>query len=118
MELRTLFNQIEEYNKILGYGYTEGLQITNIRDACLALSQEVAELTDSFPWKPWRPVEDQPYDIMNAQREIVDCLFFLVKICMFAGISATQIEGRFKLVLKNNYARIERGYNNTKKDRG
>lgn len=117
MDLETLFNEIEQYNKALGYGMTDYLQIDEIRHACLALYQEVAELTDSFPWKPWRPVKDQIFDPDNIQREVVDCIFFLVKICMFTGISWQQIESKFNVVLLNNYDRIDSGYNNTKEER-
>jgi len=41
-----------------------------------ALSQELAELTDSVPWKWW--AKYQKFDLQNARVEIVDMLHFLV----------------------------------------
>ena len=50
-------------------------RIRHGRDLCNGLFMEVAELQDSFQWKPWR--EGIEVDKENLKREIVDCLFFL-----------------------------------------
>jgi NTP pyrophosphatase (non-canonical NTP hydrolase) len=113
--LNELFELQEEYQKKLGYdvedmSHDEKRQYR--QDCMLALYQEVAELVDSTPWKPWRSEEDQTLDIPNAEREIIDCLFFLFNIARTLGISGRDLEDRFHKVLSNNLARIESGYNN------
>ena len=115
-----MFNDIKEYHKKLGYDYNNVTQIKKIqyfRENVLALYQEVAELVDSTPWKPWRSVKDQKYDVPNATREVIDCIFFLGAICDILGISPEEIEVMFRIVLQNNYTRIKQGYNNKPDER-
>ena len=121
MELTKMFELIEEYHKTLGYHYvnmTTQECLENIRYTGLALYQEVGELIDSFPWKPWRKIEDQPSDEYNAAMEIVDILFFLGAIMSAASISPVTLEAIFEHKLRENYDRIKRGYNNTPEERG
>jgi len=121
MDITEMFKRIEVYHKKLGYDYsnaTPAEKIRYIRENTLALFQEVAELTNSLPWKPWRSVEDQLYDIQNATKEMIDCFFFLGAICEIIGITSEMIHHEFELVMANNYARIEKGYNNDPKERG
>lgn len=116
-----MFNQIEDYHKTLGYHYknmTNEECLNNIRHTGLALYQEVGELIDSFPWKPWRKIEDQNSDEYNAAIEIVDILFFLGAIMSAASISSSTIEALFEYKLRENYDRIKRGYNNDPDERG
>ncbi|MBU2249357.1 MAG: dUTP diphosphatase, partial [Gammaproteobacteria bacterium] len=88
-----------------------------IRDKSLALYQEVAELVDSFPWKPWRSIEDQPWSNSNAIEEIVDCFFFLGEIMEAADIDPENLSIVFNEKLAENYDRIKRGYNNDPSER-
>jgi NTP pyrophosphatase (non-canonical NTP hydrolase) len=108
-----MFHQIEQYHKELGYlraWDTDEQRIQAIRNKGLALYQEVGELIDSFPWKPWRNMCDQTHDTDNATREIIDIIFFLVAICEDAGITPLELEVKFSEVLQNNYARLDNGY--------
>jgi NTP pyrophosphatase (non-canonical NTP hydrolase) len=63
---------------------------------------EVAELTDSLNWKPWKGEID---DRENLKREIVDCFFFLHHIAVTKGISLQELEEEFRKVLENNERR-------------
>ena len=120
MDFKEVFNQIEAYHKDIGYNYTNTTleeRMQYFRNNALALSQEVAELVDSTPWKPWRFVGDQKFSVPNATREIIDCIFFLGAICEILDIRSKELEDMFKMVLKHNYTRIRKGYNNTKEDR-
>ena len=121
MTLMQMFNEIEVYHKKLGYNYTESTdyeRMTAIRNAGLALYQEVSELVDSFPWKPWRNIENQPFDHKNAVMEIVDILFFLGGIMEAAAISGEEVQIMFNKKMMENFSRIERGYNNKPEERG
>ena len=113
MKIRTMFQLIEDYHKVLGHNRpfdTFEQRMQAMRNNALALVMELAELVDSVPWKPWRHVSDQPEDKDNAVREVVDIIFFLVGICENLHITAEDIEIKFHEVIKNNYKRLDSGY--------
>ena len=47
-----------------------------ILNYCRAMNQEIAELTDSVPWKWW--AKYQTFDRQNARVEVVDLFHFLI----------------------------------------
>jgi len=115
-----MYKVIQDYHGALGHCRvfdTELQRFQAIRNKSLALMMEVAELVDSLPWKPWREIEDQPYDLDNAKREIVDIIFFLVGICEDLAIEPEDIEEKFFQVFHNNQKRIASGYNKIDFDR-
>jgi len=121
MEITEIFRRIKEYHKELGYDFehTELEERTEaIRHGGLALYQEVSELMDSFPWKPWRSMIDQTWSNSNAIEEIADCLFFLGFIMEAAWIHPEDVQLVFLEKLRENYDRIKRGYNNKPEERG
>ena len=121
INLVEMFYQIEAYHQELGYDVTkmtETERLTYLRGQALGLFQEVAELVNAFPWKPWRPISSQVYDFGNAVEEVIDCLFFLVGICEAGKISSQEVETVFQAKLAANYARILSGYNNKPEERG
>lgn len=73
------------------------------RECSQALFMEVAELTDSFQWKPWR--KEKSVDVPNVKREIVDCLFFLHHIAECFGIDHHDLQATFSGVMANNKKR-------------
>ena len=120
MEIAKMFGLIKNYHKALGYYFENGSfeeRMIAIRNTSLALNQEVAELVDSFPWKPWRKKEDQTWDTINATEEIVDILFFLGEIMEIAWIGPKELEKAFYKKLIENYDRINRKYNNKPEER-
>jgi len=50
---------------------------------CRAMSQEMAELTDSVPWKWW--AKYQKFDEQNARVEVVDLFHFLISLAQVLG---------------------------------
>ena len=68
-----------------------------------AMSQEIAELIDSVPWKWW--AKYQEFDKQNARVEIVDILHFMVSIAQCLGMSA---EDMYNLYLKKNEVNFQR----------
>ena len=121
MEIKELFLQIEVYHRKLGYFDRQEIdpakRMDRLRDNVLAVHAELTELLDSFPWKPWRAIKSQSWDMDNAKREIVDILFFLVAICEIAHIEWFEIEYKFWEILRQNYDRIDNGYSNTVEER-
>jgi len=75
---------------------------------CRAMSQEIAELTDSVPWKWW--AKYQTFDEQNARVEVVDLFHFLISLAQVLGMSADDV---FQAYLKKNevnFQRQESGY--------
>src|SRR2546428_11750854 len=79
---------------------------------CRALSQEIAELTDSVPWKWW--ARYQTFDEQNARVEVVDLFHFLISLAQVLGMGADDV---FEAYVKKNQVNLQRqesGY--TRKD--
>jgi len=77
-----------------------------------AMQQEMAELTDSVPWKWW--AKYQKFDRQNARVEVVDLFHFLVSIAQTLGLSADDIYQAYLKKNQINHQRQDSGY--VKKD--
>ena len=116
-QLRELFRMQKSLNERIGV-HTEGMtdeQKTEwVLNYCRAMSQELAELTDSVPWKWW--AKYQNLDEQNARVEVVDLFHFLISLAQVLGMSADDV---FKAYVKKNEVNFQRqdsGY--TEKDEG
>ena len=79
-----------------------------ILNYCRALSQEMAELTDSVPWKWW--AKYQKFDEQNARVEVVDLFHFLISIAQVLGMSADDVFNAYVKKNEVNLQRQESGY--------
>jgi dimeric dUTPase (all-alpha-NTP-PPase superfamily) len=77
-----------------------------------AMQQELAELTDSVPWKWW--ANYQEFDKQNAKVEIVDLFHFLISLAQVMGMSAEDIHEAYLKKNQVNHDRQDSGY--SKKD--
>ncbi len=68
-----------------------------------AMNQELAELTDSVPWKWW--AKYQQFDEQNCRVEVVDLFHFLVSMAQVLGMSAEDI---YQAYLKKNAVNMQR----------
>jgi len=73
-----------------------------------ALSQEMAELTDSVPWKWW--AKYQKFDKQNARVEVVDMFHFLISLAQVLDMSADDVFAAYVEKNKVNFQRQEAGY--------
>jgi NTP pyrophosphatase (non-canonical NTP hydrolase) len=118
MDFKEMMDDVKNYHIEMGYNriyISKEAQMRDFRDNALALFQEVAEMTDSAPWKPWRKIKDQELDIPNLKMELVDILFFVFSIAEIFNISPLNLEIMFLDKLKENYDRLQRGYNKNQK---
>ena len=81
---------------------------------CRAMSQEIAELTDSVPWKWW--AKYQKFDEQNARVEVVDLFHFLISLAQVLGMSADDVFNAYVKKNEVNLKRQESGY--VEKDHG
>ena len=115
-KLNELFQMQDTLNKRVG---VDSSKITNEEDRtkwtlnyCRAMTQELAELTDSVPWKWW--AKYQEFDLQNARVEVVDLFHFLISLAQVLGMDADEV---YKIYLKKNEVNLQRqdsGY--TEKD--
>ncbi len=75
---------------------------------CRAMSQEIAELTDSVPWKWW--AKYQKFDEQNARVEVVDLFHFLISLAQVLGMSADDVFEAYVRKNEVNFQRQETGY--------
>ncbi|MGB9601773.1 MAG: dUTPase [Limisphaerales bacterium] len=68
---------------------TDEERIKWVLNYCRAMSQEVAELTDSVPWKWW--AKYQKFDKQNARVEVIDMLHFLISLAQVLGMTADDL---------------------------
>ena len=87
---------------------SEEEQVKWLLNYCRALSQEIAELTDSVPWKWW--AKYQSYDRQNVRVEIVDMLHFLVSLAQVAGMEAKDVHYLYMEKNRVNFERQDSGY--------
>ena len=87
---------------------TEEERIQWVLNYCRAMSQEVAELTDSVPWKWW--AKYQKFDQQNAKVEIVDLFHFLVSLAQVLEMNSDDIYDAYKRKHQVNLARQDSGY--------
>ena len=73
-----------------------------------AMSQEIAELTDSVPWKWW--AKYQKYDEQNARVEVVDLFHFLISLAQVLGMSADDVFNAYIQKNEVNFKRQDTGY--------
>ena len=73
-----------------------------------AMTQELAELVDSFPWKWW--AKYQKLDEQNARVEVVDLFHFLVSLSQTLGMTAEDIYQGYVKKNEVNLRRQETGY--------
>jgi len=107
-----MFRLQEELNKRIGVAdfgaMSEQEQTQWILNYCRAMTQELAELTDSVPWKWW--AKYQTFDKQNARVEVVDLFHFLISIAQVLGMTADDVHRLYTQKNKVNHQRQETGY--------
>ena len=114
-KLDKIFEMQNELNQRIGVNtinLSEQEKIKWVLNYTRAIQQELAELTDSVPWKWW--AQYQEFDDQNARVEIVDLFHFLISLAQVMGMSAEDVYAAYLKKNKVNHDRQESGY--SKKD--
>ena len=110
-QLRELFRMQQALNERIGVrteAMTEADQTKWVLNYCRAMSQEIAELTDSVPWKWW--AKYQRFDAQNARVEVVDLFHFLISLAQVLGMSADDVFQAYVRKNEVNFKRQDTGY--------
>ena len=109
--LAHLFEMQDQLNRRIGVDcstMTDDDRQKWVLNYCRAMSQEVAELTDSVPWKWW--AKYQTFDRQNARVEVVDLLHFLISLAQVLGMTADDVYKTYLAKNKVNFQRQDSGY--------
>ena len=109
--LDVLFTMQDALNQRIGVNartMSDEDRIHWVLNYCRAMSQEVAELTDSVPWKWW--AKYQTYDKQNCCVEVVDMLHFLISLAQILGMSADDLFQAYVKKHEVNFQRQDTGY--------
>ena len=106
-----MFEMQKELNRRIGIdtdSLTDEERIKWVLNYSRALSQELAELVDSVPWKWW--AKYQTFDKQNAKVEIVDMFHFLISLAQTLGLNPREIYDAYINKNRINFERQESGY--------
>ena len=112
-----IFNLQEKLNTRIGVNMNEMNDEDRakwILNYIRAMQQELAELTDSVPWKWW--AKYQEFDKQNARVEIVDLFHFLISLAQVMGMSADDVYEAYLKKNKVNHNRQDSGYSSKDED--
>jgi dimeric dUTPase (all-alpha-NTP-PPase superfamily) len=112
-----IFNLQEKLNTRIGVNMNEMNDDDRakwILNYIRAMQQELAELTDSVPWKWW--AKYQEFDKQNARVEIVDLFHFLISLAQVMGMSADDVYEAYLKKNKVNHNRQDTGYSSKDED--
>ena len=105
-QLREMFRMQKALNQRIGVStdsMSQEEKVQWILNYCRAMSQEIAELTDSVPWKWW--AKYQKFEEQNARVEVVDIFHFLISAAQVLGMSADDV---YQAYLKKNAVNFKR----------
>ena len=109
--LDKIFEMQRELNLKIGVdtdNMSEEEQVKWVLNYSRAMSQELAELTDSVPWKWW--AKYQTFDAQNAKVEVIDMFHFLISLAQVLGLSAEDVFEAYKKKHSINIDRQNSGY--------
>lgn len=110
-KLDNIFGLQEQLNKKIGVemgGMSDEQKTEWILNYIRAMQQELAELTDSVPWKWW--AKYQEFDKQNAKVEIIDLFHFLISMAQVMGMTADDVHEAYLKKNKVNHDRQKSGY--------
>lgn len=114
-KLQEIFRMQEELNRRIGVNtatLTEKEKAEWVLNYTRAMTQEIAELVDSVPWKWW--ARYQKFDEQNARVEVVDLFHFLISTAQVLGMTAEDVFQAYVKKNQVNHERQQQGYH--KKD--
>jgi dimeric dUTPase (all-alpha-NTP-PPase superfamily) len=110
-KLEQIFTLQEQLNKKIGVDtltLDEEGKTKWLLNYTRAMQQELAELTDSVPWKWW--AKYQKFDEQNARVEVIDLFHFLISMAQVLGMSPQDVYEAYTKKHQVNVQRQESGY--------
>jgi dimeric dUTPase (all-alpha-NTP-PPase superfamily) len=111
-KLDEIFRLQDQLNQRIGMNaaaLTDEERVQWVLNYTRAMTQEIAELVDSVPWKWW--AKYQTFDVQNARVEVVDLFHFLISIAQVLGMSPDDVYQAYVKKNQVNHQRQDSGYN-------
>jgi len=109
--LTTLFEMQDQLNLRIGvdvHAMTDEDRVKWVLNYCRAMTQELAELTDSVPWKWW--AKYQTFDKQNCRVEVVDLFHFLISLAEVLEMTPDDLFEAYAKKHAVNVQRQDSGY--------
>src|ERR1700690_1347884 len=110
-KLEELFRLQVQLNQKIGVdttAMTDEQRAQWLLNYCRAMTQEIAELTDSMPWKWW--AKYQKVNKQNAKVEVIDLMHFLISIGQVLEMTPHDFYNAYTKKHKVNLERQASGY--------
>lgn len=110
-KLEEIFRLQDQLNRRIGVDLsqlTEEEKTKWVLNYTRAMTQEIAELIDSVPWKWW--AKYQKFDDQNARVEVIDLFHFLISLAQALGMTADDVFQAYLKKNRVNHQRQESGY--------
>lgn len=110
-KLEEIFRLQDELNRRIGVDLstlTEEEKTKWVLNYTRAMTQEIAELVDSVPWKWW--AKYQKFDDQNARVEVIDLFHFLISLAQTLGMTSDDVFNAYLKKNAVNHQRQETGY--------
>jgi dimeric dUTPase (all-alpha-NTP-PPase superfamily) len=110
-KLEEIFRLQDQLNQRIGMNaaaLTDEERVQWVLNYTRAMTQEIAELVDSVPWKWW--AKYQTFDVQNARVEVVDLFHFLISIAQVLGMSPDDVYQAYVKKNQVNHQRQDSGY--------
>ena len=110
-QLHEMFHMQKALNERIGVrveGMSEKEKARWILNYSRAVTQEIAELTDTVPWKWW--ANYQKFDAQNARVEVVDLFHFVISLAQVLGMKADDVFEAYAKKNAVNFRRQASGY--------
>ena len=110
-KLESIFDLQKQLNSRIGVetsGFDDQEKTKWLLNYTRAMQQELAELTDSVPWKWW--ARYQKFDQQNARVEVVDLFHFLISLAQVLGMTADDVYEAYLRKNAINHERQDSGY--------
>lgn len=111
-KLEKLFKLQAELNRKIGIDttaeFSDKEKIRWILNYARAMTQEIAEMTDSVPWKWWASYQE--LDAQNITVELIDILHFWISACQVMGLNAGDVYRIYVQKHEVNRQRQDKGY--------
>lgn len=88
-------------------------KVRAIKETILALTDELHEILNLFPWKDWKSYNgEHSSSLSDITEEVADALHFFINLCLILKISPRDLYSEYLRKNNKNIERIKNGTNN------
>lgn len=118
--MHKILAKIRHHQKLLNKAYEcTKPNITYIRELVLATHIELDEFINELPWKPWKPIESQPFNLECATEELADVFIFAFNLWVaLESYIEKDLQATINSKIDKNVKRLLTGFHTTRQTEG